>query len=54
MVAVMLYTYSNTFVHMKISLKFVHNDQISNKQALVQIINWHQTGDKPLPESKKA
>ena len=32
------------------SLKFVHKGQIDNKSALVQVMAWCQTGDKPLPE----
>ena len=34
----------------QISLKFVRNGQIENKSALVQVMAWRQTGDKPLPE----
>ena len=33
-----------------ISLKFVHRISIYNKAALVQVMAWHQIGDKPLPE----
>ena len=33
-----------------ISLKFVARSPINNKPALVQVMAWHQTGDKPLPE----
>ena len=35
----------------KISLKFVLNGPIGNNPALVQIMTWCQTGDKPLSES---
>ena len=35
----------------KISLKFVAKFSIDNKSALVQLITWYQTGDKPLPEA---
>ena len=28
--------------------------KIDNKAALVQIMSWHPTGDKPLPESLMA
>ena len=33
-----------------ISLKFVLKSPIDNKPALVQIIAWRRTGDRPLPE----
>ena len=32
-----------------ISLKFVPKGPIDNKWALVQVMAWHRTGDKPLP-----
>ena len=34
----------------KISLKFVPKDPINNNPALVQIMAWHRSGDKPLSE----
>ena len=33
-----------------ISLKFVPKGPIVNKSALVQVMAWRRTGDKPLPE----
>ena len=30
--------------------KFVPKVSIDNKSAFVQVITWHETGDKPLPE----
>ena len=33
-----------------ISLKFVSKSPIANESALVQVMSWHRTGDKPLPE----
>ena len=33
-----------------ISLKCVSKHPINNKPALVQVIAWRRTGDKPLPE----
>ena len=33
-----------------ISLKFVPRSVIDNIPALVQVMAWCQTGDKPLPE----
>ena len=37
-------------ISIKISLKFVPKGPIDNKSALVQVMAWHRTGDKPLPE----
>ena len=34
----------------QISLKFVPRSEIDNKSALVQVMAWCQTGNKPLPE----
>ena len=34
-----------------ISLKFVPKGPIDYKPALVQVVAWHRTGEKPLPES---
>ena len=38
------------WVSINISLKFVPKGQINNIQALVQLIVWRLTGDKPLSE----
>ena len=40
----------NDIIPLRISLKFVPQSLINNKPALVQVIAWHQTGNKPLPE----
>ena len=40
----------NVGISIKISLKFVPKGPINNKSALVQVMAWRQTGDKPLPE----
>ena len=40
----------NDKIPIKISLKFVPKSTISNKPAFVQVMAWHLTGDKPLPE----
>ena len=32
--------------------KFVPEDPIDNKSALVQEMAWHKTGNKPLPKPK--
>ena len=34
----------------QISLKLVPRSPIDNKPALVQVMAWCRTGDKPLPE----
>ena len=34
----------------RISLKFGPKGPIDNKAALVQVMAWRRTGDKPLPE----
>ena len=33
-----------------ISLKFVPKSPIYNRPSSVQVMAWHRTGDKPLPE----
>ena len=33
----------------RISLKFIPKDPIDNKWAMVQVMAWCRTGDKPLP-----
>ena len=40
----------NDWTPIRISLKFVPMSLIDNKTALVQIMAWRRTGDKPLPE----
>ena len=40
----------NIWILLKISLKFVPKVRINNIPALVQIMAWHQPGDKPLSE----
>ena len=39
----------NVRFSIKIALKFVPNGPIDNKSALVQVMAWHLTGDKPFP-----
>ena len=34
----------------RFSLEFVPRSPIVNKPALVQVMAWRRTGDKPLPE----
>ena len=40
----------NVWISFMISLKFVPNVPINNIPALVQIMAWHRSGDKPLSE----
>ena len=40
----------NAWISLKISLKFVPKVQINNIPALVQIMAWRRSGDKPLSE----
>ena len=40
----------NVLISIKISLKFVPKGPINNIPALVQIITWRRSGDKPLSE----
>ena len=40
----------NVWIFIKISLKFVPKGPIDNKPALVEVMAWHSTGNKPLPE----
>ena len=40
----------NVWISLKISLKFAPEVRINNIPALVQIMAWRRTGDKPLSE----
>ena len=40
----------NFYISIQISLMFVPNGSIDNLAALVQVMAWHRTGDKPLSE----
>ena len=40
----------NDRIPIQISLKYTPRSPIDNKSALAQIMAWHRTGDKPLPE----
>ena len=44
----------NAWISIKISLKFVPKDPINNIPALVQIMAWRHSGDKPLSEPMMA
>ena len=39
------------WISITISLKFVPKGPIDYKSALVQVMAWHRTGEKQLPES---
>ena len=46
-----IFLYENIRISIKISLKFVPKGPINNNPALVQIMAWHRSGDKPLSEA---
>ena len=41
-------------IPIQISLKLVDRGPMDNKPALVQVMVWRRTGDKPLPEPMMA
>ena len=41
----------SVWISITISLKFISKGPIDYKSALVQVVAWHRTGEKPLPES---
>ena len=45
-----IFLHENQFILFQISVTFVANGPINDKPALVQIMAWCQTGDKPLSE----
>ena len=45
-----IFFYENDRILIGISLKFVPKSQFDNKSALVQVMAWHQKGNKPLSE----
>ena len=44
----------NDKIWIQISLKLVPRSPIDNKPALIQVMAWCRTGDKPLPEPMMA
>ena len=40
----------NVWIMINISLKFISNGPVNEKAALIDVITWHWTGDKPLPK----
>ena len=45
---------NENFILIQISLKYVSGGPVYNKPALVQIMVWHQSGDKSLSEPMMA
>ena len=43
----------NDRIPIHISLKYVLMSPVDNKPALIQVMAWRRTGDKPLPGSMK-
>ena len=41
----------NVIISIQISLKFVPEGSIDNKPALVLVMAWRRTGDKPLSDA---
>ena len=41
----------SVWISIRTSLKFIPKGPIDYKSPLVQVMAWHQTGEKPLPES---
>ena len=56
MAAILADIYNSTFLNenhripIQISLKYIPMSPIDNKAALVQVMAWRRTGDKPLSE----
>ena len=46
-----IFSNENVRILIQFSLKFVPKCAIDNKSALVQVMAWRRTGDKPLPET---
>ena len=45
-----IFSTENCRIPIQISLKFVARSPVDNNSALAQIIAWHRTDEKPLPE----
>ena len=45
-----IFVNENVRISIEISLKLVPRGLIDNNSALVQVMAWRRTGDKPLPE----
>ena len=44
-----IFLHKNERIPIQISLTYVPRSPVDNKPALVQVMAWRQTGDKPLP-----
>ena len=49
-----IFLYENSCILIWIALKCVPKGPINNKPSLVQVMAWHQWGDKSLPEAMMA
>ena len=45
-----IFVNENDRIVIQFSLKFVSKDLIDNDSALVEVMAWRRTGEKPLPE----
>ena len=45
-----IFVNENGRILIQISRKFVPRSPVDNNPALVQVMTWRQTGNKPLPE----
>ena len=45
-----IFLYENDRIPIHVSLKLVPRSPTDNKPALVQVMDWRRTGDKPLSE----
>ena len=47
-----IFVNENDLIRIEISLKFVLRCPVDNMPELVQVMAWHRSGDKPLPDTK--
>ena len=45
-----IFSNENDRIPIQMSLKYVSRSAVYSKSALVQVMAWRRTGDKPLPE----
>ena len=45
-----IFLYENGRIPIQISMKYAPRGLVDNDPALVQVMAWRRTGDKPLPE----
>ena len=50
----MMHFLEANLISIQISLPRVPADSVDDKSALVHVLTWYQTGDKPLPDSMLA